>query len=68
MTESESERPAHNPDDVRGGGGTGGGPGPEGQEIWEKSEARRRAEQEGRGESGDDSEPASEGDEQGPSR
>ena len=63
MSESESDRPAHDPNDLRGGGGTGGGPGPEGQELWEKSEARKRAEKEGDAESSDTPKPTSEGDE-----
>ncbi len=63
MTDSGSDRPAHDPNDLRGGGGTGGGPGPEGQEIWEKSAARKRAEREGAEEPGPTSEPAS-GDEE----
>ena len=63
MTESESDRPAHDPSDLRGGGGTGGGPGTEGQELWEESAARKRAEREDSSESGDTPEPTSEGDE-----
>ena len=46
MTEA-SERPKHDPDDIRGGGGTGGGPGPEAQELWQKISDRERAEKEG---------------------
>lgn len=63
MTESGSDRPAHDPSDLRGGGGTGGGPGPAAQEIWEREAARKRAEQEGKAESGHTPEPESEGDE-----
>ena len=64
MTETESDRPAHDPTDLRGGGGTGGGPGPDAQDLWEKSEARKRAEREGTAEPGDDTpEPAAEDDE-----
>jgi len=34
MSESREERPPHDADDVRGGGGTGGGPGTEAQDEW----------------------------------
>ena len=63
MTESGSDRPAHDPSDLRGGGGTGGGPGPDAQDLWEKGAARKRAEREGSAEPGDTSEPGAEDDE-----
>ena len=35
--ESQDERPPHDPDDARGGGGPGGGPGTQAQEEWKQS-------------------------------
>ena len=46
MTEA-GERPKHDPDDPRGGGGPGGGPGPDAQELWQKNLARARGDQDG---------------------
>jgi len=43
--ESREEGPSHDPDDVRGGGGTGGGPGKMGQEEWRQREETRKAEE-----------------------
>ena len=34
--EYRNDRPPHNPDDPRGGGGPGGGPGTEAQATWKK--------------------------------
>lgn len=42
--ESREERPPHDPDDVRGGGGTGGGPGTDAQEKWKTSEESKKTE------------------------
>jgi hypothetical protein len=64
MTEFDTERPAHDPDDPRGGGGTGGGPGTEAQDTWKKHLAGKEAKGEDTPEADDRSEPGAEDDEQ----